>query len=231
MSLCFFLPLPRARAILRPTRKGFDGVPCEDASISFSISIFFLLFLLLLCPIGANGQAAGGDALATSTAPVRPEPTQITPQGRIKWVFVSTFGPISLLNGATSSAWNTGLDSPKEYGPHWDGFAKRYGMRFTGVGAGNALEAGVGAIWGEDPRYFPTSNAGFGTRVKHIFAMTVLARNRDGQLHLAYARFIAIPSANFLSNTWRVPSDSTATRALERSGYGFLGVLGTNAFL
>jgi hypothetical protein len=65
----------------------------------------------------------------------------------------STVGPKSLAAGIVSTAWNTALNKPKEYGPHWEGLGKRNGMRLTGVATGNAIEAGFGGLWGEDPRY------------------------------------------------------------------------------
>jgi hypothetical protein len=106
---------------------------------------------------------------------------------------------------------------------HWDGFAKRYGMRFTGVMTSHVIEGGLGAIWGEDPRYIRTSGKPVGYRIKHIFRMTVLAYRRDGHLAPAYARFVAYPGNNFLSNTWRVSSAATTENAFKRTGYAFLG--------
>lgn len=61
-------------------------------------------------------------------------------------------------------------------------------------------------------------------------AMTFVARNRDGGLMPAYARFIAVPGSNFLSNTWREPSEATPSRAVFRTGLGFLGRMASNAF-
>src|SRR5262249_24191705 len=74
----------------------------------------------------------------------------ITEKQRLNWILLSPFGPKSLVSGAFSAGIGTALDSPEEYGPHWDGFAKRYGMRFTGVMTSHVIEGGLGAIWGED---------------------------------------------------------------------------------
>jgi len=92
------------------------------------------------------------------------------------------------------------------------------------------MEAGLGSVWGEDPRYVRDGEGPFKSRLGHAMRMTFMARYRDGQLHPAYARFIAIPSTNFLSNTWRVDSDATAQRALSRTAFGFLGRLTGNVF-
>jgi len=128
----------------------------------------------------------------------------ITPKQRVQWAMTETFGPESLLVGGWSAGIGTARDHPPEYGPHWEGFAKRYGIRFSGVATSNAMEAGLGALWGEDPRYVRNPLLPFKRRIDNVFLFSLMARNRHGQLMPAYARYIAIPGNNFLSNTWRV---------------------------
>ena len=107
--------------------------------------------------------------------------------------------------------------SPHEYGTHWVGFGQRYGMRLTGVSTGNAIEATLGAAWGEDPRYFHTVHAPFKERVKNVVDLTFRAYHPDGERHLAYARYVATFGNNFLSNTWREPSEADWQHALTRT--------------
>lgn len=154
----------------------------------------------------------------------------ISGRQRVEWVASQTFGPESLLVGTLTAGIGTGRDNPEEYGPHWDGFAKRYGMRFTGVAASNTIEAGLGAIWGEDPRYVRNQNLPFKKRIGNVFLLSFTARNRQGKLAPAYARYIAIPGNNFLSNTWRVSSEATTSAALTRTGYGLLAEVASNAW-
>jgi hypothetical protein len=92
------------------------------------------------------------------------------------------------------------------------------------------MEAEFGAIWGEDPRYIRDAGAPFGHRLGHTVKMTFMAENRDGKETLAYARFIAIPGSNFISNAWRAPGDDSAGNAAVRTGIGFLGRWGNNTF-
>jgi hypothetical protein len=103
-------------------------------------------------------------------------------------------------------------------------------MRFAGVATSNTMEAGLGAIWGEDPRYFRDQGQPFGHRLGHVAKMTFLARDRQGQLEPAYARYAAITGSNFLSNTWRPESEADASHAGIRIGLGFLGRFSSNAF-
>ena len=91
--------------------------------------------------------------------------TPITGKQRLQWFITQTIGPIHLLGGGTiSSAIGTALDRPYEYGSSWGRLRDRFGMRLTGISTGNAMEAGLGAIWGEDPRYFREPDKSFGGR-------------------------------------------------------------------
>jgi len=53
-------------------------------------------------------------------------------------------------------------------------------MRLTGVSVSNAMEAGLGALWVEDPRYVVARSESFGGRVGQVVRMTFVARNRQG---------------------------------------------------
>jgi hypothetical protein len=154
----------------------------------------------------------------------------ITAEGRFFWFVRSTVGPRSLVAGLFSSGIGTATNSPSEYGTHWVGFGQRYGMRLTGVSTGNAIEATLGAAWGEDPRYFHTVHAPFKERVKNVLDLTFRAYHPDGERYPAYARYVATVGNNFLSNTWRVPSENNWDNALLRTAEGFGGRALSNAF-
>jgi len=179
-----------------------------------------------------------GTAVAAGQITQPEAPTELTSgnyqpingSGRFHWFMQNTVGPTSLGAGLFTAAVGTARNRPVEYGPHWDGFGKRYGMRLTGVSTGNAMEASLGAIWGEDPRYFRLVNAPFKERVGSVVKMTFLAHNRFGNVVPAYARYVSTPSNNFLSNTWRADSEATNRAAALRTLWGFLGLMGRNAF-
>jgi hypothetical protein len=154
----------------------------------------------------------------------------ITGKQRLTWFVTNTIGPESLDAGLFTAAFGTATNGPREYGPHWGGFADRYGMRFTGISTGNAMEAGFGSLWNEDPRYFRTIGFSFKGRMGNVMKMTFAATRADGHSVPAYARFIAIPGNNFLSNTWRADSEADASHAALRTLYGVLGRMGSNAF-
>jgi len=179
--------------------------------------------LLIVAPLVCADFAQSQTTFAVNDAPISAE-------GRLKWATVSTVGPASLTGGLFSSGLGTALNLPSEYGPHWEGFGKRYGMRLTGVATHNIIEAGLGAAWGEDPRYFRAFGQPVGSRIGHAIKMTFLARYNDGGLRPAYARFVANAGNNFLSNSWRVHSEADASHASVRILEGFLGRMTSNLF-
>lgn len=155
----------------------------------------------------------------------------ITEAQRFQWFFSNTLGPLHLLVGGTfSAAVGTALDRPKEYGPGWGGFGDRFGMRLTGISTGNVIEATFGAAWGEDPRYFRVPDRSFGARMGNVVKQTFLARRRDGHFAPAYARYMAVPSNNFMSNLWRADSEANDEDAALRTLEGFGGRMASNAW-
>jgi hypothetical protein len=155
----------------------------------------------------------------------------ITGGGRIEWAVMNTINLPSFGVGLINAGWGTYFNHPREYGTTVEGFGSRFGIRLTGVATSNTMESSLGAIWGEDPRYSPaTASEPLMQRAKHIVKMTFMARNRDGRMVPAYARYAAIGGSNFLSNAWRPSSDATVQHAAIRIGLGFLGRVGVNTY-
>ncbi len=156
--------------------------------------------------------------------------TPMSQRERLHWAAYSTVGPPNLAGGLFSAAFGTLTDKPKEYGPHWEGFGKRYAMRLTGSATSSLMEAELGSLWGEDPRYHRAADAAFKGRLGNAVKSAFLAHGRDGKWMPAYARYAAVPGSNFLANTWRADSEARAQDALIRTGMGFASRIVANTF-
>jgi hypothetical protein len=190
------------------------------------VSCSIILLASAAAAQSSSRQLLPGTLASSSSSSSSDALQPINGRERIQWAVRRTIGTGALV----SAAWGTLFDVPREYGTHWQGFGERYGTRLATLGVSNTMEAGLGAIWGEDPRYVRDPGAPFNNRVGHAIKMTFMAENRDGGLMPAYARFVAIPSSNFLSNAWRPDSDDTLGRASVRTGLRFLGRMGSNTF-
>jgi hypothetical protein len=184
------------------------------------------IFLLMTSlGIGQGLTAESTTVLVSSSNDPRP----VTAKQRVAWVIIDTLGPQAIIGEAFSAGLATWKDKPAELGSHWDGFGKRAGIERGEAGVSHSMEAGLGAIWGEDPRYSRQAGAPFKNRLAQVIKMTFLARNREGGLMPAYARFIAIPSSSALSSTWRPESERSLGNVWARIGLGVLARMGTNA--
>jgi len=168
-------------------------------------------------------------------SPLKPQTLEdtyhpITSRQSVSWFITSTAGPPHLGGIALLSAGGTALNRPEEYGPHWSGFGKRYGVGMAGSALGNAIEASAGLVLREDPRYFRVSHEPFKARVGAIVRQTFSARRIDGNFEPAYARYLGIFGSNFISNAWRVQSEASAQDAILRSLEAFGGRMAADAF-
>ena len=187
--------------------------------------------VLVVASAGASAQEQRTKLASPDTeARDSQEESPIVLRERFEWIVKSTIGPKNLAAGVVIAGWGTWRDNPPEYVPHWEGYAKRYGLRLTTSGASNLMEAGLGSLWGEDPRYFRATGQPLPSRVAHVFGGAFITRNRDGSPMPAYARYIAVPSASFLSSTWRPDSQATTSDSVVRIGFGFASRIVGNAF-
>jgi len=154
----------------------------------------------------------------------------ISAQDRFRWVTLTTLGPKNLAAGVFIAGIQTGRDQPETWGTHWDGYGKRYASRLATGGTSNALEAGFGSLWGEDPRYYRTTGQPLKVRLGHVVKMAFVTHNSVGDPQPAYARYIAIPGDALVSNTWRPDSPSTLGRVTYQVGLGFLSRIVGNTF-
>ena len=175
----------------------------NSKGVSMRIGFGFLIII-------AGTAGAFGQSEITLGAKTKPVYGPITPEGRARWFVSSTIGPSSLIAGVFTAGKQTLTNSPEEYGTHWDGFGKRYGLRLTGRATSNLMEAGIGSLWGEDPRYFREPGQSIKRRLGNIVRGVVLAHDREGREMPAYARYIAIPGSAYVSNAWRPDSRLTS---------------------
>jgi len=196
-------------------------------------AIPFIALLLLCSPRVALCQPPE-DADAVEQPPATPPLTAdayvpITGAQRIDWIVDGTIGRQSLtIVGPLATLWQTAFNTPEEWGRGWSGIAKRYAQREADVAISNTIEAGLGALWGEDPRYIRSGRRGIWPRARYALKTSVLAQRRDGSLKPAWGRYAGNTLNNVIENTWLPPSQTTAGQTALRSGTGIVTRMGGN---
>lgn len=92
------------------------------------------------------------------------------------------------------------------------------------------MEASLGALWGEDPRYHRRGEGSAGARFKYAFKMAFLTEKASGGYTPAYARMIALPASRLISDSWLPPSELTVRGDCARIGFAFAKRIGGNVF-
>ena len=154
-----------------------------------------------------------------------------TPSDRVDWIVGGTIGLRSLLVvGPLGAGFETAINEPEEWHQTWEGFGKRYAHRLADVAISNTIEAGFGAIWGEEPRYIPSGRKGIWPRARYAIQTTFLAQRPDGHLAPAWGRVAGNTINNVIENSWLPPSSRTVSNTLMRTAFGFLSRMGGNAW-
>jgi len=192
-------------------------------------SLILMTALGLVCPAGAAAQQPESTeppaAAAVVSQPLTPTPTPIDGQQRVNWIVSGSIGPGSLGVGAFASVCQTGWNTPHEWGRTWSGLGKRYLAREADVTISNSIEAGLGAIWGEDPRYISAPRRSVGSRIGYAAKTVLLAPRRDGRLAPAWGRYAGNTLNNVIENAWLPPSMTTPNQTVVRCASGLLGRL------
>ena len=216
-------------------------MPCRFVVISFALPC------ILLCQEGARVQPGTTQKPDVKVETVEADPAAIvtesklvagrtytpaTAEDRVEWWARRAFSVDSLAIGAANTAIKTWwLNSPKAWGRGLDGFGKRFGNREFEVLAGNGIEASLGTLWGEDPRYFRSGAPGLGPRVKHAINSAFFTYRRDGSRKPAYARFVGIVGARGITMAWYPENERTVMKAsLSPLAVGLAGRVGGNLF-
>jgi hypothetical protein len=174
--------------------------------------LFALGFVLVAGPLWSQQNPQPAALPGQPAASYKP----ITGSERLRWVVTSTVGPRSLGLGVLSAGWGTMLNRPEEYGPGWEGFGERYGMRLTGVSTGNAMEAAGGAVLGRIPDIFVWHRL---RPRQNIIKMTFYAHYHDGWSRglRSYGSDSRALSFRYVAGRERKGAD----QALVRSGWEF----------
>jgi hypothetical protein len=192
----------------------------------------FLSMLTIAALVASPAAAADDDppaqaetpAASSASPPGAPTATPITGGQRLYWIVDGTVGTESLLlAGPWSAAWNTAWNTPEEWGRTWSGFGKRYLQREADVAISSTIEAGLGAIWGEDPRFVPSRRHGIWPRAMFAIKTAFVAPRPDGHLAPAWGRYAGNVFNNVIENTWLPPSVTTPGQTAIRSLSGMGG--------
>src|SRR5690606_1142540 len=118
--------------------------------------------------------------LATPVAAVEGVPEPLTFRKKTDYYFKSAFGPQALGRVALTTSLGQIDGASDEWGKGPEAFGRRMHARYAGHIAGRTVQFGIGALRGEDPRFFRSGKEGFLARTGFVLSRTILVQMDKG---------------------------------------------------
>ena|SRR5215469_3464459 len=154
----------------------------------------------------------------------------LTASERWRRFFIGALGPEAILRAGAGAGISQLNNTPKEWRQGSEAYGERFGSDLAEHVIRKTMESGAAAVLHEDNRYFPSTDTGFGRRLKHAVFSTFVARNDAGQEHLAYSRLGSAVGASFISRIWQPPSQNKSGDAATNFGFTMGVDVGWNVF-
>jgi hypothetical protein len=181
-----------------------------------ALAISLICAALIAVSLDARAQDAPIEPLLQSTSRVRAmleqtdQPTPITGRERLAWIVDGVAGPrnvglTALSQSSETFFWNTPEEQAK-----LSSFARGFAIRELDLAISRSVEAGVGAIWGEDPR--PPRQAiklGVWPKTQNALRNVVVAPRNDGSEGPAWGRIAGTVASGVAANTWLPENERT----------------------
>lgn len=188
-----------------------------------------IICLTLLTSFSAVAQVVTQNP---SEPPVPPQPgilentltaKQLSVREKFQIRVVETVGIRGILGSAVGAGFAQAFGTPQEWGGGMEGFGLRYGSSFGNAVSRQSFAFVLDSAFHEDSRYFPSSETGFGPRIKNVLKQVLVAKKDDGKATFAYSRVISAFGSGQLVSVWQPASNGSVGDGLERGALSLAG--------
>jgi hypothetical protein len=168
-------------------------------------SILFSGLLFFSAAFSIPAQTAPDPTPSASPATTLPATQYVRPDSKKRFnrYVGSMFGPTALAKRVVSAGYSTWRNSPEEWGPHWEGFGKRFA---SGTGKSiikSTVQYGLEEAFKLDSHYYRSKHKSVGARVKNALISPVTARDQNGKRVLGFPRIIGTYTGSIVAaETW-----------------------------
>ena len=152
-------------------------------------------------PSASDNKTSDNQTVATTPPPdvyVRPNADK-----RFKKYVNSMFGPWSIGRAVASAGLSTWSNEPEEWGPHWEGFGKRFASNMGRSIMKNTMMYGMDEAFKLDSYYYRSTKRDVGSRIKNAMLSPVTARKPDGKKVFGFPRVVSTyASSVIVAETW-----------------------------
>jgi len=171
-----------------------------------SILISGLLFIAAAVSISAQAAPQPSptpDTTMSPTSTVSAQYVRPTAKTRFNRYLGSMFGPTALAKRVVSAGWSTWRNSPEEWGPHWEGFGKRFASGTGKTIIKSTVQYSLEEAFKLDSHYYRSKNKSVGARVRNALISPVTARDENGKRVFGFPRIIGTYTGSIVAaETW-----------------------------
>lgn len=146
----------------------------------------------------ADSSAKTADPGSQQTGYTRPDA-----KTRTKRYFNSMFGYSAIGSSVATAGLATWGNSPDEWGPHWEGFGRRFA---SSMGKGiikNSVMFGLDEAMKLDSHFYRSEKRDVGSRIKNALISPVTARKPNGKRVIGIPRIVGTYSSSIIvAETW-----------------------------
>lgn len=163
--------------------------------------------------------------LATPLSVATPSSTPLDFHGKLNYFLRSTGSPATLARVGLTTGFAHLAFGAGDWGGGADGFADRMQSRYAEHVTRRGVQFAVGALRGEDPRFFRSNKDGFWDRTKFVLSRTVLTQMDDSSTGIAVGRLTGYAVGNFASAYWHPANPTPWKHTLTGTGVNLGGDL------
>jgi len=158
-------------------------------------ALFFIISLFVATP----AQTGGSQAPRATTQPYRRPDAQT----RQKRYLLSMFGPFAIGGDVLAAGLDTASNSPREWGPHWNGFGKRFASQLGKGVIHHSTQFALEESFKLDSYYYRSTKHDVSSRLRNAITSTFTARRPDGSKTVGFPRIVGSYTAGIVAaETW-----------------------------
>lgn len=142
-------------------------------------------------------------AVAQSPTPTPADYVRPDAQKRFHRYLKSAFGPMSIARAAASAGVSTASNTPEEWGPHWEGFGKRFASNMGTTLVVSTTRYGLGEALKLDSHFYRSKDRSTGAKVKNAVISPFTARKTDGRRTIGIPNIVGTYTGHIVAReTW-----------------------------
>ncbi len=138
-------------------------------------------------------------SVQTAPTPASKEYVRLDAKQRRSRYYKSMFGVGAIGKNIASAGWGTYRNTTKEWGPHWEGFAKRVASGFGKSVIKNTTAYALEEAFDLDSRFFKSKKRDTASKIKNALVSPFIARNKEGKKVFGFPRLVGTYASSVIA--------------------------------